>query len=390
MSLRQNTIIQRFGAVTVILLVAAVGTYFLVGSHAASQFASLQAEGGTLAGGATSQACSGASNNNCVLFAGGNNSSSTTFLGVDGADSKFYISPNPVSIFINAGLKWDRYEGFSMPSTSQPYYSPADDQALGLSDLGIIDTDNNTLLSTVNPTTYANYGVSIIKANPGVKIWEVLNEAYYKGGVADPISYGKLYLALYNKVTASNSGITGVTLLFNMWGDYQLSSGSWSDAGFGGGWLHDAVAANPGLAAAIASEATSTHPYGPIVDPSPQYESGPYAVKYQQQNEQAYLGTVPPAYITEYGIDINGLSAPDCPGNALGEQAYQLTEAYNIFLNSSITKNVKGIIWYQAFSDSNSSPNNGIVDNNGNTPRPALQALIQEEDLKQHAPSCSG
>jgi hypothetical protein len=61
---------QRITAVLVVLIVAAVGTYILTSSHAATPFASSIAANGTTANGASKQTCSGAGSGNCVVFTG--------------------------------------------------------------------------------------------------------------------------------------------------------------------------------------------------------------------------------------------------------------------------------------------------------------------------------
>jgi hypothetical protein len=59
---------QQITAILVVLIVAGIGTYLLLGSHAATPYASITADQGTLANGATKQACSGSSDGNCVVF----------------------------------------------------------------------------------------------------------------------------------------------------------------------------------------------------------------------------------------------------------------------------------------------------------------------------------
>lgn len=54
--------------VLVVLLVAGIGTYLLISSHAATPYASTTANNGTVTGTATKQSCSGASSGNCVVF----------------------------------------------------------------------------------------------------------------------------------------------------------------------------------------------------------------------------------------------------------------------------------------------------------------------------------
>jgi hypothetical protein len=63
-----NKRVQQISAVLVVVIIAAVGTYLLVGSHAATPYASINAVSGTLANGATKQTCSGAIGGNCVVF----------------------------------------------------------------------------------------------------------------------------------------------------------------------------------------------------------------------------------------------------------------------------------------------------------------------------------
>src|ERR1039458_9307789 len=61
---------KQITSVLVVLIVAAVGTYLLVGSHAATPYAYITADKGTLANGATKQTCSGSSDGSCVVFGG--------------------------------------------------------------------------------------------------------------------------------------------------------------------------------------------------------------------------------------------------------------------------------------------------------------------------------
>jgi hypothetical protein len=62
---------KRFHQLTVLLVVivvAGAGTLLLLGSHAATPYASVSANSGTVSGGAISQTCSGASSGSCVVF----------------------------------------------------------------------------------------------------------------------------------------------------------------------------------------------------------------------------------------------------------------------------------------------------------------------------------
>jgi len=68
--------------IIVILAVISIGTFLLTGSHAATPYASITADQGTLTSGATKQTCTGASDGSCVMFgsvsSGGGGGSSTT------------------------------------------------------------------------------------------------------------------------------------------------------------------------------------------------------------------------------------------------------------------------------------------------------------------------
>jgi hypothetical protein len=68
---KQTKRAQYITAGLAMLLVAAVGTSLLIGSHAASPAVSTTAASGTLSSGVTQQACSGASTGNCVTFGSG-------------------------------------------------------------------------------------------------------------------------------------------------------------------------------------------------------------------------------------------------------------------------------------------------------------------------------
>jgi hypothetical protein len=67
---------QHITAALAVLLVAVIGTYLLVGSHAATPYISATADNGTLGGSALRQSCSGSSDGNCVVFGSGSTSSS--------------------------------------------------------------------------------------------------------------------------------------------------------------------------------------------------------------------------------------------------------------------------------------------------------------------------
>jgi hypothetical protein len=225
-----------------------------------------------------------------------------------------------------------------------------------------------TPLSQVEPAQWGREVVSQIQTNPGMAIAEAGNEMYYKGGVANPVRYGKLYLAAVNAMKAA--GIH-VPLLFNMWGDYPLGSwaspSGWSQDASGGGWLHDAVANVPGLAAAILANGMSAHPYGALGENKAD-EQGVAAVAAQEAVAMRVLGSIPPFYVTEFGYALDKCGSPD-GACSQSEQASKLHSAYEAFLADP---HVKGIWWYQSHDDGTGAW--GYMNDDGTT-RPSFTVL---------------
>jgi hypothetical protein len=260
-------------------------------------------------------------------------------------------------------ITWNRVE---IGSSNNPISAS---NTYGFHNLAIVgNPDDNTPLSELNPTTFANTITTQLRNNPNISIAEAGNEMYLKGGIANPQQYGKLYLAAANAL--KNAGIH-TPLLFNMFGDYARGTWahatSWSQDTNNGGWLRDALNANPGLAQAILNNGLSSHPYGALGENTGDY-SGTNAIPAQEKLAQTLLGATPPIYITEFGYNLSQCGAPGGACNQQ-EQATKLQNAYNAFLNDP---HVAGIWWYQAHDDS--TGNFGLINTN-NTPRPALTTL---------------
>jgi hypothetical protein len=260
-------------------------------------------------------------------------------------------------------ITWDRVEIGS--SSDTPAVSLSD----GFHVLAIVGNVNDgTPLSQSEPASWGASVVSQLQANPGISIAEAGNEMYYKGQIANPVQYGRMYLAAVNAMKAA--GIH-TPLLFNMFGDYPL--GSWSSPTgdsedmHGGGWLHDAVAGVPGLGAAILANGLSSHPYGALGENDDDV-NGVNAVGAQEAVAQTVLGAIPPIYITEFGY-----SLASC-GTFIGacsqqEQATKMRAAYAVFLKDA---HVAGIWWYQSHDDSTGQF--GYM-NSDNTIRPSFTTL---------------
>jgi hypothetical protein len=260
-------------------------------------------------------------------------------------------------------ITWNRVE------IGAPYNTMAHSLTDGFKVLAIVaNTSDNAPISQISPSQWGAEVVEEIKANPGMAIAEAGNEMYLKGGVANPVQYGKMYLAAVNAMKAAG---VRVPLLFNMFGDYPKGSNSeptgWSQDANGGGWLRDAVKGVPGLAAAILANGLSSHPYGALTE-NHFDEYGVAAIPAQEAVALAVLGSIPPIYITEFGYDLGrcGESIGACSQQ---EQASKTQASYRALLADP---HVEGIWWYESHDDST-----GLFGfmNNDNTVRPTFAVL---------------
>jgi hypothetical protein len=202
-------------------------------------------------------------------------------------------------------------------------------------------------LSDVDPS---QWGVGVayeLKANNGISIAEAGNESYLKGGVANPVQYGHMYLdAIEDMKTAG----VRTRLLFDMTGDIPLDTwadpGSWSEDAHGGGWLREAVTAVPGLAGAIRANGISVHPYGALGE-NRHDDWGIDSVAADEAVANTVLGSIPPFYVTEIGYTLNdcGATIGACSGS---QQASKMRAAYEVFLADP---HIAGIWWYQSHDD---------------------------------------
>lgn len=215
-------------------------------------------------------------------------------------------------------------------------------------------------LSGVSSSTYGSTVVA--DASPSATLLEAGNEMYFKGGVCDPASYGRLYLAGLNALRAAGATQPYV---FNMMG----STGNCTD-GTPSEWLRAALAANAGLGSAILANGVSTHPHG-LANQNVNDSGGTSAVNAQENLLQNELGAIPPVYVTEFGYD----TCDPNPNESVAASSYQdattkLQAAYQVFLRDP---NVKGI-WYFQSHDYGTGDCWGFM-NADTTTRPQFSAL---------------
>jgi hypothetical protein len=280
-----------------------------------------------------------------------------------GANDAAGWGPEFADTLLAGDITWNRVE------IGSPYNPLNVSLGYGFHNLAIVgNTPDDAPLSSYSPSGWAETVVSQLQQNPGIAIAEAGNEMYLKGGVANPVQYGQMYLAAVNALTAA--GIH-TPLLFNMFGDYAEGSWAhatgWSQDAHGGGWLRDAVDGVPGLASAILANGLSSHPYGALRENSGDY-SGVLAIPAQEGVARAVLGATPPIYITEFGYNLANCGAPS-GACSQQEQASKMQAAYKAFLADPA---VAGIWWYQAHDDG--TGDYGFI-NEDNTTRPAYNVI---------------
>ncbi len=273
--------------------------------------------------------------------------------------------PTAAKTILSGHITWNRVEIGASTNTLAASLSD------GFHALAIVgNTSDTTPLSQINPNSWATTVVSQLQNNPGITIAEAGNETFLKGGIPDPVQYGRMYLAAVN---AKNAAGIHTPLLFDMFGDYPRGSWSsptsWSRDSTGGGWLRDAVNGVPGLAAAILANGLGSHPYGALGENSKD-SYGTNAVAGQETIAKTVLGATPTVYITEFGYDLGRCGEIDGACNQT-EQATKMRAAYKIFLADP---HVAGIFAYQSHDDGTGQW--GYM-NNDNTTRPTYNVLTE-------------
>ncbi len=250
--------------------------------------------------------------------------------------------PAAAQTILSGHITWNRVE------LGSPENTLASSEHDGFHALAIAgNVEDETPLSQVEPHHWGATVAAQLKASPSVAIAEAGNESYYKGGVANPQQYGRMYMAAIEAMKAAGIHIP---LLFNLTGDYPRGSwtspSGWSEDSSGGGWLRDAVAAVPGLAAAIAANGVSIHPYGAIGE-NQHDDIGLATVPADESLMSAVLGSVPPIYVTEIGYDLSRCGE-DLGACSKRQQATRMQEAYDQLLADP---HIAGIWWYESHDD---------------------------------------
>jgi hypothetical protein len=270
--------------------------------------------------------------------------------------------PEVAEKVIAAGFKSERLEAGGPYTTDQESY----DNGFRNDTVIVGNTPDNEPLSTVNTASWVASALAQVKEAVAFDYTtlEVGNEMNGKGSQREPAKYAEMFMALYNAVNAA--GIKGARLLFSGGGDYMRPGGTWSQITNGGGWVADAVKAQPGLLSAVGGFVE--HPYGRAHEDNGEH-AGPGGMEDQHANEVALGFKNTDIYITEYGVQFTPGSEGRYNASTEALQAQRIKEVYAEFLSLPY---VRGIWYYQLHNDS--TGNWGLVSGVWE-PRPALAVL---------------
>ncbi len=236
--------------------------------------------------------------------------------------------------------KWDRPEVMYTDSDAQAnavlgYVGP------NFKKLVIINTPDGTDLTAIDPTTYANNFVRLVRAfraaDPSITLFEVINESDRKNAPwidpqrQNPAKYAAIYVATIDALRAAGITKTQCVALFSGVDPLEYASN------FTAGWIPLACTAQPTLAAKI--EGISTHPYGEALDGTGQFwgqNNGWKTIEVWHQ-QAIDLGIHVPWYVTEVG-SFDDLNRANLVNRVLGDARDKYPW-------------IRGLLYYQAVND---------------------------------------
>ncbi len=240
------------------------------------------------------------------------------------------------------------------------------------------NTPDETPLSSINVATWTGETLAQIKEETpyGVTLFEVGNEMFLKGPRCggcyqqkEPAKYAEMYVSLSKAV--EKEGISGIKLLFNSYGDYQLSEGGgWSQVCCGGGWLATAEKAQPELLKRV--QGFTMHPYGAAGE-NKENDWGPGALKVEHEQAVSLGFEHTNYYATEFGIKLE-----EGGGDGSTSKANQAEKIGAVYSELAGFGYVKGIWYYQSHDDG--SGKWGLIEHQTSgespfEPRPSLETV---------------
>jgi hypothetical protein len=399
---------KKLASLLVVIIVASLGTYLLIGSHAATPYASITADSGNVTASASKQACSGSTDGSCVIFGSTSSGGGTSNKGVPFIGLNDFIGWGPplTHQYLSDGFRWGRVEvdgNYSANNAIDAMLSPGCDDGMSADsslqcNADVIIPDNES-----EAMTWINHYNTTADASR--IIWEFGNEQYLtnSGYGMSAQAYAQAYEATY---TAKHAVNAPQPLLFMTTGDPCWGT-LVEDACTNGAelYLEKAMDASKGGVANLKVDGFATHTYGGTDANTSNDTNGVDALLAQHQDAVNHGFTDTPWYVTEWGVSINpaqadGVALNQTDGYYAGSYAMQatdITSAYTKMVSYGDGTNgtwLKGIMYYQTHDDSTgwwgllTSPTPESTDNAGepagtdssgaNTPivlRPSYNAL---------------
>jgi hypothetical protein len=365
---------QQLIGLAIVVLVAIFGTVLIIFSHAATPFASYEAENGSLGNGATAQSNSNASGGSYVKFGSSavvTNPASKLTISVNNTIGWGPSSSEPSATLNKIGVTWTRID-IGMGTNTSLLSTAMSENMHPFPLLTGGTTDGNC--NGVSPSTIGSTVTGLISTLEMDKITtlEICNESYLSETDAS-------YAAQYNAAHAALAG-TGIKAL-------AVATALSTTCGAGDAspnWIPDVIHDLPGGESEV--DGWTIHPYGPMTG-SEYCASNPNGYGWEDVPDWHTIavnaGSHAPWYITEVGQCIGNLSGQSGCNNPVTEstQATDMTQ----YLNDTLTKYtwVVFLNWYSSCDDG--SGEYGLVNREGGSPggtgtcdagpRPAFTAL---------------
>lgn len=360
---------HQVSAVSVVFLVAAIGTFLLISSHAATPYASLTASNGTLTNGASKQTCSGSANGSCVVFGGGSGGST----GAGGGDNNMIVGINPGTtigdLSKTPGIKSIRYEADSNFGTISQWINGGYKVNVAFG-YDVNDQENSGGVSAININNWTAYATNYYTTNcpktSECPMVEVLNEpagSWFWGNNADSQSNATAYSKLVQATYAAFHHIYGSSapaILASYDGGYS------GDTQWGQKWWSSSVSNSV--------DGVVMHPYG---------GSGGGLQSAQGSRDSitsAHNQTNKPVYVTEVGwptaVDqsATGDSAQWPEDNSSGSGTGDQCDSVYNFMKWTRGTGYVNAVYYFNYQDYDVNAWYGVVDMNGRD-KPSLSAL---------------
>jgi len=316
-----SNLTRRALPVVVVAAFSILGVYFLTSSHAAAPYASINADSGTPANGATAKACSGAnaSDGNCVVFGGSTSSGKTWYLSTTGSDSNACTQSAPCLSFnraydvaspgdtvqVAAGvyggqtINWDASKA-GTSSVPNVVFEPAPGVATiyvsgGITVLSSHVTFENMTLGDPNASGNAGQSDPTLWTNKS----DVNADTYVLG--TDPSSFNDVGFITFQNIIGRNFEVSGAHDVSVLGGSYGPSScdgssqPSLTQYGGGNNALRDAYPTYP-------SAGPHVDPYNIVIDGVTVHNIMSYnLVDCHTEGVAIFAGSAPPAGNTSPG-----------------------------------------------------------------------------------------